>query len=117
MGKSTNKSDLNVHLPPPGDGVFMFTLLRGKNNEKIQTFIDTGANSVVFKDSVEEKLIMVKISEGPIPVSLAGGKEVRASGEWGALIPLADDSFQAVRGLSMKKIVGRMPDYKWEESQ
>ena len=93
LEKSTNKSDLNIHLPSPGDRVFMFTLLRGKNNEKIQTFIDTRANSVVFKDGVEEKLIMVKISEGPIPVAVAGGKEVMASSEWGTLIPLADGSF------------------------
>ena len=35
-----------------------------------------------------------------------------ASGEWGTLIPLADNSLQAVRGLSMEKIVGTMPDYK-----
>ena len=62
LGKSTNKSDLNLHPPLPGDGVFMFTLLRGKNNEKIQTFIDTGASSVVFKAGVEKKLIADKIS-------------------------------------------------------
>ena len=35
-----------------------------------------------------------------------------ASGEWGTLNPLADGSFQTVRGLSMKKIVGKKPDYK-----
>ena len=34
-----------------------------------------------------------------------------ASGEGGALFPLADGSFQAGRGLIMKKIVGKMPDY------
>ena len=80
--------------------------------KKIQTFIDTGANSIVFKDGVEKKLITVKISEGPIPISVVGGKEILASGEWGALIPLADNSFQAVRGLSMEKVVRPIPNYK-----
>ena len=55
---------------------------------------------------------MVRISHGPIPVTVASGKEIMASGEWGALIPLADNSFQAVRELSMEKVVGQMPDYK-----
>ena len=50
---------------------------------------------------MEKKLITVKISEGRIPIAVASGKEIMASGEWGTLIPLADDSFQAVRGLSM----------------
>ena len=54
---------------------------------RIQAFIDTGVDSVVLKDDVERKLIAVEISEGPIPVAVAGGNEVMASGEWGALIP------------------------------
>ena len=66
----------------------------------------------MFKDGVEKKLIMVRISHGPIPVTVASGKEIMASGEWGTLIPLADNSFQAVRALSMEKVVRRMPDYK-----
>ena len=48
---------------------------------------------------------MVKISEGPILIAVASGKEIMASGEWGILIPLADGSFQTVRGLRMKKTV------------
>ena len=94
MEKSINRSDLSVHPPPPGEGLFRFALLKGKNNEKIQTLIDTGAISVVFKDGVEEKLVTVKILEEPIPVSVAGGKDIMASGEWGALILLADDSIE-----------------------
>ena len=86
--RSTRKSDLDVHPIPAGDGIFMFTLLRGKNNERIQTFIESVANFIVFKDGIEKKLITVKLSEGPIPVYVARGKEVMASGEWGALIPL-----------------------------
>ena len=35
-----------------------------------------------------------------------------ATGEWGTLIPLADRSYQAVRGLSMERVLGTMPDYK-----
>ena len=41
LAKSTKKSNLDVNLLPPGGGIFMFTLLRGKNDEKIQTIIDT----------------------------------------------------------------------------
>ena len=41
LAKSTKKSNLDVHPPPPGNRIFMLTLLRGKNDEKIQTFIDT----------------------------------------------------------------------------
>ena len=52
LEKSINRSDLSVHPPPPGEGLFRFALLKGKNNEKIQTLIDTGAISVVFKDGV-----------------------------------------------------------------
>ena len=32
--------------------------------------------------------------EEPIPVSVAGGKDIMASGEWSALILLADDSIE-----------------------
>ena len=38
--RSTKKSDLDMHPIPAGDSIFMFTLLRGRNNERIQTFID-----------------------------------------------------------------------------
>ena len=93
--KSTRKSDLDIHPIPAGDGIFMFTILKGKNDEKIQTFIDSCANSIIFKDGIEKKLITVKLSDRPIPVSMARGKEVMATGEWGALIPLADNSYQA----------------------
>ena len=86
--KSTGDTGLDVHSVPPGEGVFMFTILRGRNGEKIMTFIDMGANSIVLKDRIEKKLITVKLSDRPIPVSVAGGKEVMATGEWGALIPL-----------------------------
>ena len=90
--KSTGDTTLDVHQVLPGECVFMFTILRGRNGERISTFIDTGANSIVLKDRIEKKLITVKLLDGPIPISVAGGKEVMATGEWGALIPLADGS-------------------------
>ena len=39
--KSTRDTTLDVHSVPPGEGVFMFTILRGRNGERISTFIDT----------------------------------------------------------------------------
>ena len=110
--KSTRKSGMDVHPIPAGDRIFVFTILKEKNNEKIQTFIDSCSNSIVFKDGIEKKLITVTLSDGLIPVSVAGDKEVMATGEWGALIPLADNSYQAMRGLSMERVIGTMPDYK-----
>ena len=84
--KSTGDTMLDVHQVPPCESVFMFTIMRGRN-ERILTFIDMGANSIVLKDGIEKKLITLKLSDGPISVSVAGGKEVMATGEWGTLIP------------------------------
>ena len=101
-----------VHSIPEGDGMFMFTLTPDLNGDPLQTFMDTGANSYIMKTGVEKRLISVKISHGPVSVSVAGGLEVSASGEYGALIPLADGSYQAVRGLCMDTVVGKLPCYR-----
>ena len=101
-----------VHPIPEGDGIFMFTLTPDINGNPLQTFMDTGANSFIMKTGVEKRLISVKINKGPVSVSVAGGLEVSASGEYGALIPLADGSFQAVRGLCMDTVVGKLPFYR-----
>ena len=101
-----------VHPIPEGDGIFMFTLTPDINGNPLQTFMDTGANSFIMKTGVEKRLISVKINPGPVSVSVAGGLEVSASGEYGALIPLADGSFQAVRGLCMDTVVGKLPYYR-----
>ena len=101
-----------VHPIPEGDGIFMFTLTPDINGNPLQTFMDTGANSFIMKTGVEKRIISVKINKGPVSVSVAGGLEVSASGEYGALIQLADGSFQAVRGLCMDTVVGKLPFYR-----
>ena len=101
-----------VHPIPEGDGMFMFTLTPDIKGNPLQTFMDTGANSYIMKTGNEKRLISVRISQGPVSVSVAGGLEISASGEYGALIPLADGTFQAVRGLCMDTVVGKLPYYK-----
>ena len=90
----------------------MFTLTPDLQGNPLQTFMDTGANSFIMKTGVEQKLVSIKINKGPVSVSVAGGLEISASGEYGALIPLADGTFQAVRGLCMDTVVGKLPLYR-----
>ena len=101
-----------VHPIPEGDGIFMFTLTPDLDGKPLQTFMDTGANSFIMKTGVEKRLVSVKVNRGPVSVSVAGGLEISASGEYGALIPLADGTFQAVRGLCMDTVVGKLPFYR-----
>ena len=97
---------------PKGESLFMFFLLQGKaGTEPIQVFGDSGANFWFANDSVTNKLVCVQTHKGAIPINIAGGKVIHSTGEWAAAIPLADGSYQAVRGLTMKNVVGQMPRY------
>ena len=97
---------------PEGEHMFMFLLLQGKpGTEPIQVFCDSGANFWFAVDSVTKKLVCVQTYKGSMPINVAGGKVITSTGEWAAAIPLADGSYQAVRGLTMKNVVGQMPRY------
>ena len=97
---------------PEGENIFMFLLLQGKQGtEPIQVFCDSGANFWFAVESVTRKLISVRTFKGALPISVAGGKTVYSTGEWAAAIPLADGTYQGVRGLTMKSVVGQMPRY------
>ena len=97
---------------PEGENMFMFFLLQGKpGTEPIQVFCDSGANYWFAVDSVTKKLVCVQTYKGSLPINVAGGKVIHSTGEWAAALPLADGSYQAVRGLTMKSVVGQMPRY------
>ena len=100
-----------VHPIPAGDGIFMFTVMPSIEGDPLQVFMDTGANSFLMRDGIEKKLVTIKAAHGPIPMSVAGGLQINASGEYGALIPLADGTHQSVRGLCLQQVVGRLPQY------
>ena len=97
---------------PEGENMFMFFLMQGKpGTDPIQVFCDSGANFWFAVDSVTKKLVSVQTYKGALPINVAGGKVVYSTGEWVAAIPLDDGTFQAVRGLTMKSVVGQMPRY------
>ena len=97
---------------PQGENIFMFFLMQGKpGTDPIQVFCDTGANFWFAVESVTKKLVCVQTYKGSLPINVAGGKVVYSTGEWAAAIPLENGSFQAVRGLTMKSVVGQMPRF------
>ena len=62
-------------------------------------------------ESVTKKLISVQTFKGSLPINTAGDNVIYATGEWAAAIPMADGSYQGVRGLTMKHVVGQMPRF------
>ena len=97
---------------PEGENMFMLVLLQGKpGTEPMQVFCDSGANFWFAKESVTKKLISVQTFRGALPINIAGDNVVYSTGEWAAAIPLADGSYQGVRGLTMKHVVGQMPRF------
>merc|ERR1712074_435994 len=54
-------------------------------------------------------MIAMKICECPFPLNVASGMRVDAKAEWGALIPLANGSYQAVQGLALPQVTNDMP--------
>ena len=97
---------------PEGENMFMFFLLQGKEGtEPMQVFSDTGANLWFAVESVTKKLVSVQTYKGSLPINVAGGQVINATGEWAAALPMADGTYQGVRGLTMKNVVGQMPRF------
>lgn len=44
-------------------------------------------------------------------ISIGGGQTIFSTGEWAAALPMVNGGYQAVRGLTMKNVVGQMPRY------
>ena len=104
--------DGNIEEIPPGESMFMFFLLQGKRGtEPIQVFADSGANFWFALESVTKKLVCIKTHKHPMPITIGGGNVIYSTGEWAAALPMANGSFQAVRGQTMKSLVGQMPRY------
>ena len=94
---------------PDGQVCFIFCKIQGKKNG-IQCFIDNGCNCCIFRDSVPEtELEACKLKAGPINIDVATGITVHATGEWGALLPLANGQKQVVRGLSVPQVTSKFP--------
>ena len=86
---------------PPGETVFIMCVLKGKTRP-VTAFIDSGCNCFVAReDVVKEELNAIKVSDGPIPMGVAGGKTVNASGGLAATLPLLDGGHKVVKGLTM----------------
>ena len=108
MRKIRSKSKL--HKIPEGEAVFILTVVKGRVGP-VMTFVDSGANCWLAEEGIPEReFISVKLDHGPIPLSVAGGNTTYASGEYASLLPLADCSFQCVRGLTLKQVTGTMPE-------
>ena len=92
---------------PSGENIFMFFMMQGKaGTDPMQVFCDSGANFWFAVDSVTKKLVCVQTYKGFLPINVAGGKVVYSTGEWVAAVPLDNGGHQAVRGLTMKSVVG-----------
>ena len=104
------QSSAKVSRIPSGEAIFIFCVVAGLNGP-VMAFIDCGANCFLAKEGVpENEFISVKLSNGPIPLSVAGGSTAYASAEYASLLPLANGNFQAVRGLTLKHVTGNMPE-------
>ena len=103
------KLDKTIHPIPPGDPVFIFCVFQGKQGP-VQVFIDSGANCWLSLDGIpQNQMDSVMLDNGPIPIGVAGDMTVYAKAEWASLIPLADNTCQVVRGLTMDKVTADMP--------
>ena len=110
-----NIKDPVVHNIPEGDCLFIFTTVEGKTRD-LSVFVDSGCNLWLCRKGVPEKeLIAAKICNGPIPLHVAGGLQIQSEAEWSAVLPLADGSFQPVRGLVLNEITGEMPQIDLSE--
>ena len=103
------QKNATVRPIPEGDPVFIFCVYKGRKND-IMTFIDCGANVWLAQDGIpQNELRSVKLRDGPIPLGVASGITTQAEAEWSSLIPLADGTFQCVKGLTLKKVTSDMP--------
>ena len=103
------QSNAKVMKIPQGEPVFIFCVIQGLTSP-VMTFIDSGANCWLSQEGIPEKeFISVKLSDGPIPLSVASGMTTYASAEYASLLPLANGNYQSVRGLTLKRVTGDMP--------
>ena len=102
-------SNAKVQRIPEGDPVFIFCAIQGLNGP-VMCFIDGGCNCWLAQEGIPEKeFISVKLTDGPIPLSVASGMTAYATAEYASLLPLANGNYQTVRGLTMPKVTGDMP--------
>ena len=102
------ESQPKVKPYPSGQCVFLFCLIEGKTRP-IQAFVDSGCNTMLSRQNVPEtELVSAKLINGPIPVSVAGGGEIMASGLWPTLLPLNDGTNQVAKTLTMDTITADM---------
>ena len=95
---------------PDGENMFMFFLIQGKpGTEPIQVFADSGANFWFALESVTKKLVCIRTNKDPMPITIGGGNVIYSTGEWAAALLMANGCYQAVRGQTMKSLVGQMP--------
>ena len=104
------QGNAKVQKIPQGEPVFIFCVVQGLHNP-IMAFIDSGANFFLSQEGIpENELISVKLQNGPIPLSVASGMTTYASAEYASLLPLANGNYQTVRGLTLRKVTGDMPE-------
>ena len=97
-----------VNPYPAGECVFLYCLIKGKTRP-VQAFIDGGCNTMLSREGVPEtELVSAKLMKGPIPIGVAGGGVIMASGLWGTLLPLNDGSDQIAKTLTMETITADM---------
>ena len=115
LEREMEKSDFehgDIEAIPEGENMFMFFLIQGKQGtEPIQVFADSGANFWFALESVTKKLVCIKTHKDPMPITIGGGNVIYSTGEWAAALPMANGLYQAVRGQTMKSLVGQMPRY------
>ena len=99
----------NVREIPDGDVMFTMCVFQGKT-KPVSAFMDSGCNVWVSNEDVlANELTAVKLKQGPIGMGVASGITIQASAEWAALIPMADEGHQVVRGLTLMRVTGDMP--------
>ena len=105
-----SKKEQVLHPIPPGEPVFIFSVFQGKKNA-VTALIDSGANCWLAEDGIPQReLDSVKLDHGPIPIGVASGLVAYANAEWASLLPLEDGTSQIVRGLTLEKVTGKMPE-------
>ena len=106
-----NEKKENLLPIPSGFPVFLLCIIQGKLSPG-RVMIDSGANCWLAQDGIPQTEFMsAKIFEGPIPLGVASGMTAFAEAEWASLIPLEDGTKQIVRGLTLKKVTGDIPNY------
>ena len=103
-------TDPKIHRIPAGEPVFIFCLVQGFT-KPVMCFVDSGANCWLAKEGIPEKeFLSAKLCDGPIPLSVASGITAYAKAEYASMLPLDDGSYQCVRGLTLEKVTGDMPE-------